>query len=315
MLKAAKFLKDNDGFLILTHRRPDGDTCGSAAALCLTLRAMGKKAYICKNEDLTDRLLPFVADLFPPKSFKPCKIVAVDVADEGLLPDSAKKYAGKVDLCIDHHPTNKKYAALTWVDKDEAAVGVMIFALAKKLGVTPDVKIAEAVYLAVATDTGCFKYANTTVKAHRVAAECIRLGADFHGINTKFFVIKTRARMELEKEMFDKMIFSKDKRICATVLSRAFIEKVGADNDDLDNLSSLTMQIDTLLCGILLTENTARGTFKVSVRSRTPVSASRICAAFGGGGHDRAAGATLEGDPSECVRMLMSEAERELSHV
>ena len=315
MLKAAKFLRDNDNFLILTHRRPDGDTCGSAAALCIALRAMGKKAYLFKNEELTDRLLPFVAEFFPPKSFKPGRIVAVDIADEGLFPDSAAPFKGKVDLCIDHHPTNKKYAALTWLDEGEAAVGVMMFALAKKLDAELSVKLAEAVYLAVATDTGCFKYANTTVKAHKVAAECIRLGADFHGINTKFFVIKTKARMDLEKEMFDKMIFSKDRKICATVLSRDFIEKVGADNDDLDNLSSLTMQIDSIFCGILLTENVRRGSFKVSVRSRAPVSASRICAAFGGGGHDRAAGATVEGEPSSCVKKLMREAAGEIKNV
>jgi phosphoesterase RecJ-like protein len=140
----------------------------------------------------------------------------------------------------------------------------------------------------------------------------MKKGVDFHRINTQFFVVKTRARRLLERELFDKMRESSGGKVCGTVITRDLIEKINADNDDLDNLSSLMMELADTQCGILLTENKTRGEFKVSVRTRAPVSASRICASFGGGGHDRASGANISGDPDECLERLMKEADREV---
>ncbi|MBQ7624102.1 MAG: DHH family phosphoesterase [Clostridia bacterium] len=312
MRKTAEFLKENDNYLILTHRRPDGDTCGSAAALCVALREMGKRAFLAENEDITKKLAPYVSGLSAPDGFTPDKIIAVDIADEKLFLKSCERFRGKVDLCIDHHPTNTRYAKELLLRDEEAAVGVVIYDLAKELGVTLPLRFYESVYLAVSTDTGCFKYANTTPKAHETAAACMAAGVDFHRINTAFFIAKTGARIRLERELFDKMIISADGRICGTVITRDLIDEIHADNDDLDNLSSLLMQLESAFCGVLLTENKQRGEFKVSVRTRAPVSASRICAAFGGGGHDRAAGANISGEPHACLEKFMKEAEKEV---
>ena len=176
-------------------------------------------------------------------------------------------------------------------------------------------QICNAVYLSIATDTGCFKYSNTTPLCHRAAADCIELGADFHPINTAFFVVKTPARLALETEMFSSLAMSECGRACVAVISRDFINKVNADMDDLDNLSSLLMQLQQIKCGALLTENVQKGTYKLSVRSRAPINAAAVCARFDGGGHERASGGSITGAKEYCINALMQAMTEELCNV
>jgi len=306
-------LREKDRFLILTHRRPDGDTIGSAVALCLGLRAAGKRAYLAENEDLTPRLLPFAEHYLVPASFQPETVVAVDIADTALLCGSAAHLAERIDIAIDHHPSNKDYAAMTYVEPKAAATGEIIWRLFS--GWEMEKEFYQALYVAVATDTGCFKFSNTTPLSHLIAAECITQGIDFHAINKEFFTKKTKARFQIERMLFDSMQFAADGKVVGTYLTRAVIDGVGADNDDMENLATLTMQIENVMCGIVLTENKQGGSFKASVRTHAPLDASRICAVFGGGGHARAAGCTLEGDGESCCRRLMEAAEEQLAHV
>lgn len=309
---AAEILRQSDDLLLLTHRRPDGDTVGSASALCLALRALGKRAYLAENEDMTPKLAPFAQGLTAPAGFVPGLVVAVDIADETLFCPSMEQYKGKVDLCIDHHPSNKQYAEALFLDAGAAAAGELICTLLRQLQVEITVEMWERIYLAVATDTGCFKFGNTTAYAHNIAADCIAAGVKFHPINRAFFQLKSRARMEIERQMLASLRFSPDGRIAATAISRDFIERLGANNDDMDNLSTLTMEIEGVVCGIVLTENVTRGSFKASVRTQAPLDASRLCATFGGGGHARASGATLTGTAKSVVQAMMEAAEEEL---
>lgn len=309
---AAALLRQSDDLLLLTHRRPDGDTVGSASALCLGLRALGKQAFLANNEDLTPRLAAFAQGLMAPADFVPGRIVAVDIADETLFCPSMERYKGKVDLCIDHHPSNKQYAEALFLDAGAAATGELICTLLRQLELEITVDMWERIYLAVATDTGCFKFGNTTPYAHAIAADCIAAGVKFHPINRAFFQLKSRARMEMERQLFAGLRFSPDGRVAVTAITRDFIESVKANNDDMDNLSTLTMELEGVICGMVLTENVTRGSFKASVRTQAPFDASRLCATFGGGGHARAAGATLTGTAESVVQAMMQAAEKEL---
>lgn len=310
--EAAARLLGCDDILILTHRRPDGDTLGSAHALCRLLRQKGKRAFLHPNEDATARLAPLLAGLEAPQGFAPGLVVAVDLASEALLPASCAAFAGKIDLCIDHHPSNTGYACETRLEPTAAATGEVIWELAQALGAEPDHSAMEALYIAVATDTGCFRFSNTTPLAHRIAARCIEAGVDFHAINREFFERKTHARFQIERRMFDTLHFYHDGRVAAVVLDRAFTDSIGATGDDLDNLSTLLMQLDGVNCAILLQELVQRGEYKVSVRTRKPFDASQVCAAFDGGGHPRAAGCTVRGDADQCRDMLAAEAARQM---
>lgn len=310
--QAASLIKAHNNFIIITHRRPDGDTVGSAAALCRALRKLGKTAFILENGESSPKLLPFLQGLTADNIFSAELTVAVDIADEKLFSLEAESFFGNIDLCIDHHPSNTFYAKDTLLDSSAPATGVVVYRLIKELGIAVDKDIAEAVYLACSTDTGCFKYSNTTPECHNIAAECMECGADFHRINTQFFVVKTPARLAIESEIFSRLVMSDDGKIAISVLDQDFIEKVNATSDDMDNLSSLLMQIESAICGILLTENTQRGNYRLSVRTRHGASACNIGLLFDGGGHERAAGGKIEGTLADCVDRLMNAAREDI---
>lgn len=310
--ETASFIKAHDNFIILTHRRPDGDTVGSAAALCHALRSLGKTAFILKDEGISPKLQPFTQGLIAPMGFRAETAVAVDIADEKLFTLEAESFFGMVDLCIDHHPSNAFYAKNTLLDSDVSATGLVVYRLIRELGIVLDKNIAAAIYLAAATDTGCFKYSNTTPECHRVAAQCMETGIDFHHINTQFFVVKTPARLAIESEIFSRLIMSQDGKIATSYLTREFIDGINADADDMDNLSTLLMQVESAVYGILLTENTEKGTYRLSVRTREGANACDICLQFDGGGHARAAGGTICGELQECITKVITVAREDI---
>jgi phosphoesterase RecJ-like protein len=310
-------LGERDHFLILTHRRPDGDTIGSAAALAHILRGLGKRAWVAPNEDLTPRYAAFVAAFYPPPEAVFDTIIAVDIADEGLFCGSMEGYKGRVELCIDHHPSNRLYAGQTWLEPKASATGEMIFSLAEALGARLTVPMLTAVYLALLTDTGCFLYSNTTPLAHRIAAQCIEAGVDYHGLNTEFYRKKTRARFLVERAMFASLRFSRDGTVAGATLTRADIDSAGATEDDLDNLASQIIALEGVACAVLATELKS-GESKISVRTAAPLDASALCAPFGGGGHARAGGCTLDAGPPLALARVTAGAEAawdETSHV
>lgn len=310
--QTCEYLKARDRFLILTHRRPDGDTMGSAAALCRGLRAIGKTAYVAENEDDTPRLSFLCGELYAPDGYRPQTLVSADVADEALLPPSMDEYCGRVGLALDHHGTNRAFAEAGLVRASACATGEIVFEVLEAMGAPISLPVWEALYTAVATDTGCFKYSNTTPLAHRIAADAIANGINFLKINREFFEKKSKARFKLERALYDGLIFSRDGLSCAVALTRAQIDETNANGDDLDNLSTLTMALENVLVGIVLTEN-EDGSYKVSVRTHRPVDASAICARFGGGGHPRASGCTMHCDGREALAKLMEAAHAQIA--
>ncbi len=310
---AAGRLMEASSVMILTHRRPDGDTVGSAAALCRMLRQKGKQAWVYPNEDLTDRLGFLVSDLTAAPGQQFDLLTAVDIADTALLTQGAAHLADRVDLCLDHHPSNKGYARELVLHGKAAAAGEIVYLIGRELGVTFDLPIWEALYIAVSTDTGCFKFSNTTPLAHRIAADVIEAGLDFLPHNRTFFEKKSKVRFLIERRMFDDMVFSDDGKVCAARLERAWLNEIGATDDDLDNLSTLTMSLEGVECGIILTQNKQDKSYKASVRSHRPADASRICKGFNGGGHPRAAGCTLDMPGEQAVQALMAAAAEELA--
>ena len=313
LMEAGEWLLEHDDYLILTHRRPDGDTVGCAAALCRGLRQKGKRAFVFPNEDLTPRLGFLLEGLTAPAGLLPAHILAVDIADRALLTEGEALYGGRVALCIDHHPSNTGYAERLLLQPRAAAAGELVFLLLETMGVLPELPIWEALYIAVATDTGCFRFSNTTPLSHEIAARAIRAGLDFHKHNHTFFEAKSKVRFAIERQMLDRLRFSPDGRVCCSWLDRDWLDSIAATDDDLDNLSTLTMSLEGVDCGIILTQNRGDGRYKVSVRTHKPADASRICQRFGGGGHPRAAGCTVDGPAEQAAQRLMAAAGEELA--
>ena len=159
---AAAALQAADDILILTHRRPDGDTTGCAGALCRALRQIGKTAYILENPEITKRYAPLIVPCYPPEGFAPGFVVSTDIAEEKLFPDTAEQYKGRVDLAIDHHRSNPGFGRKNLIRPDAGGCAEVLYDVINALGAQFTADIAECIYIGVSTDTGCFKYSNTT---------------------------------------------------------------------------------------------------------------------------------------------------------
>lgn len=301
--QAADFLRTHDGYLILTHVRPDGDTIGCAAGLCLALRQMGKTAYILENPEVTELSTCYVNKLTSNEDFVAQTVVSVDIAARSLFSDPAKPYLDRVDLAIDHHPSQEFFAKATCLDSKRAACGQLILEIVKQLGeVTPE--IGEALYVAISTDCGCFQYSNTDAAAHRAAAELMESGFDPYPVNRKFFRTKTFKRLKLESLLTAGMELRDGGQTALVFLTRAMIDEVGASERDMDDISAFVGQIEGVKNGVTLKE-TADGHVKISLRTDPgDLNASAVCALLGGGGHAAAAGAMLEGT-MESVRQAV----------
>lgn len=301
---AAALLMGQNHILILTHRRPDGDTIGSGAALCLGLRQLGKTAYLHPNEDAGGIFLPYMEGLLPPDGFIPHYVVAVDTASVDLLPDSAGDYTEHVDFSIDHHGSNTGYAHTTWVDPSHAACGELVYLILKELAaLTP--RIAQLLYVAISTDTGCFAFSNTTPETHRIAAALMETGFDVHSVNKLHFRTKSTRRLRLESRMIQDMELLEEGRIAIATLPLSLLDELKATEEDLENITSFLEQLEGVICAITIRELTAGGC-KLSVRSGPSINASQVCALLGGGGHPAAAGCSTKGSVPEARDAILT---------
>ena len=308
--EAAKWLLERDHFLILTHRRPDGDAVGSAIALCLGLRSIGKDAWIWANPQFTPRYEARLAGLTRQDAAENAVIVAVDLASEGLLPFGGEQFAGKTRLCLDHHPSNTGYAAETLVQAECGGCGELIWDVLEELGAKLDRAVAEAVYIAISTDTGCFRFNNTTARTFRTAAKCVDHGAEIGPINREHFEIKTKGRLRLEARIMDTIEFFADGKVAIACLPQAWVEELNVTEDDLDSISGFPRTIDGVSVSVMI-RNSEPGKAKLSVRTAPGYNASAYCQKLGGGGHAAAAGCavpgTLEDGKAEILRVLREE--------
>lgn len=302
-LKAAEFLLEKDKFVILTHANPDGDTLGSGFALNASLRQLGKASKVICPDAIPSKFQFLVPD--SGDDFEYETVVAVDVADEKLLGELEDDFKGKVELCIDHHGSNLKYAQNLYLESDSAAACECVYDVIKALGVEITPYIANSLYLGMATDTGCFKFSNVTPRTHRYAAELMEFGADYDEINRVMFEVKSKSRIAMEKQVLQGMEFFCDGRCALITVTKDMIDSTGCEPTDLDGITALSRQIEGVLIGITIKEK-EQGVFKVSLRTFEPYDAAEICKNFGGGGHKRAAGCEFK-KPLDEIRKLLVE--------
>ena len=305
-LETAQLLRENDNFVILTHRRPDGDTIGSAAGLCLGLRAMGKKAWVLHNRQLTPKLSPFADGLLIDACPENATVISVDMASLGLLSFDAEeqKLGSRLAFAIDHHGSND-LSVPKLVQPESAACGEIILELLEELGVRLTKQMAEALYLAVSTDTGCFKYSNTTAKTHEAAAKLIEAGADVYPINKAFFDTKSFARLQLEARLTDSIEFYGGGLVGLCTMPGSLLRELHVSEDDVDSISGFARSIEGVEIGIMIRE-VEDGGGKISLRTSENYNASELCKALGGGGHAAAAGATVPGGIAGARHAILS---------
>lgn len=304
LLEFADILKSKNCVYVLTHRYPDGDTLGSAYALCRALQIMGKKCKVLCHDPIPSKF-SFMNDYVKHEDFEPEYIIAVDVADIKLLGNKLSTYSEKINMCIDHHMSNKNYADVTFVDAMSAAAAEIVYELLQNLGVPIDEEIATCLYVGISTDTGCFKYSNTTAKTHKIAYELINKNINLAKINSELFEIKSKEALSVERMVYSTLeYFFKGK--CAMIqLTQSMLEQAGINDNELEGIASIPRQIEGVKIGITIREKKSN-VFKISVRTSEDINAIEICETFGGGGHPRTGGCTIEGELDDVKEKILN---------
>ena len=308
--ECVSLLKEFDNYLILSHRNPDGDTLGSAFALHRALSQLNKKSMV-RCVDPMHKKYSYLWDGISNEDIEYDKIIAVDVADPKLLgEDFEKLYGDKVFLCIDHHLSNREYAENLLLE-DRAAAAVIIYEVICQMGVEITPQIASCVYTGLATDTGCFMFANTSPTVHRIAAEVMEKGADYKSINRLMFETKTLSYLRLEQMAVSSIESYFDGQCALMTITRDMFRVSGSSSSECDGIASLPRKIEGVKVGVTIRER-HNGNFKVSIRTVAPIDAAKICANFGGGGHANAAGCEFECSLIEAKSILLEVIKAEL---
>ncbi len=309
--KTAQLLENHDNIIILVHSNPDGDTLGCGYALLRALRKLGKKAEVLRPENVSKKY-NYLFDDLGKEDFEPEFVVSVDVADVKLLEkDAREKYGDKINLAIDHHPSNCIESDYLLLEDTAAAACEIIYKVVEELQVEIDKKIADCLYTGITTDTGCFRYSNTTSQTYFMAGKLVEYKADGPLINRIMFETKTKSYVLLERLVMDTLEMHFDGRCALVHLDYDMYEKSGSDESETDPLASKTRQIEGVCVGIFLREK-EDGSFKISLRTHEDVNASEVCGKLGGGGHARAAGCQVDGPFDNAKEKILAAVEEYL---
>lgn len=309
LYELSRYLEVHDNYEILTHAYPDGDTLGSGFALCLALQQKGKNARVITTN--IPSKFAYLQKGVKEQSFEAETIISTDVAADSLLGSNMGKYVGRIDVCIDHHGSNTITAKEKFVDRFAAANCEIIYKLFQRMHVRITQEIADCLYTGISTDTGCFRYTNTTADTMRIAATLMDFGCNTEYINKVMFETKSRTKVLIEHAVYDTMTYCADGKCAIIYTTLDMFRQLDVGDDEMEGLASIPRQIEGVLIGITMREKEG-GFFKVSVRTNGSIDASGFCRRFGGGGHPAAAGCTIEGSLEEVRNMLIAAAEEVL---
>ena len=295
--ECARWLLDRDNFLILTHTRPDGDTIGSASTLCLGLRQLGKTAYLLENQEVSPYLESCVLGLTKAVPEAGDTILSVDVASPGMLQKEAVDLLGRIELRIDHHGSATSYTGEELVDPQSAACGEIVYDILMEMGAELTKDMAWRLYIAVSTDTGCFRFANTNAHTYQTAAACAATGADLYPITQALFDTNTLGKLKLQSWMLENARFLCDGKAAVCGIPKGVEDTV--TKEDMEGAAGFLRSIEGVkICATVRETETGS---KMSVRAVPGYDAALVCQKFGGGGHKGAAGAGMNLPLTEAV--------------
>ena len=300
--ETAQILLAHDHYAIVTHRRPDGDTLGSSALLCMGLRQLGKEAHILENPEITPKYAHLHQGLCKPKADTGDFVFSVDVASDKMLPDCFKALC--YDLRIDHHGSATSFTPVELVEPGAAACGEIVYWVLTEMGAELDIPMANALYTAVSTDTGCFRYPNTREHSYLVAAACASVSNHIFAINQKLFDTNTLGRLRSQGWMVENAKFLQDGKVCICAIPAQVEKDLGVTEDDMENISGFPRSIEGVCLAATLRQRD--GIVKVSVRAVPGWDAAAVCEKFGGGGHKGAAGASIYATLDEAVKQVIN---------
>lgn len=300
-------------FFILPHVNIDGDDLGCMLALYNGLKKLKKEVYLYSLDNIPD-IYDFLPDLEKIKKIIPLKIFDVGIALEcsslERMPQRVNlKKNTKLIINIDHHPDNQIYGDLNWVDSKAGALGEMIFTLLEKLNVPLDYSIAESLYTSILTDSGAFGYPNTTSKTHSIVSELVKFPININKINRKIYHEISVNVIRLLGRVLSSLKATKDKKILWSILTKSMMDEEKVKEEDTQHfIEEINKAKEAEV--VMLFKEISQNQTKVSFRSKNfPV--NKLAAGFGGGGHLRASGCSLnknlENAQKEIMKKLLSD--------
>jgi phosphoesterase RecJ-like protein len=297
-------IRERQRFVLTTHVNADGDGIGSELALYHHLKALGKDVRILNPSPIPDRyrfldpegsLVETYEEQHALRVQEAEVLFLLDLSSSDRLDDMGRAIAGNglLRICIDHHPTQAVSCDLAWIDDQAAATGELVFSLLKQGGRTLSPAIAEGLYVALMTDTGCFRYANVTARTHRVVAELLETGIDHHGIYRKVYESNSWNQSLLFAKTIGEMQRACNDRVAWMKIPRKLFEETGSREKDTEGLVEFPRSIGEVQVSILFIEQ-APDRIRVRFRSRSDVEIDGLAKELGGGGHRNASAALLE---------------------
>ena len=313
-------LREGDSFIIVSHYGPDGDALGSTLAMSELIEGMGKKNVTCVNADAVPenyRWLPFADMIMPPESVdeKPDTIVYLDCSHPDRIGNAKNALPNKAKtIVIDHHLEEDPCGDVNYVDSSYAATGEIIFDLFKEADVEITPEAATLLYVAITTDTGGFRYGNTTSRSHSIAAALVDLGVDVAEISERVFDRTSLGKFNLIARVLGNARMSADGRVAGLMVHDADIRDAGATLQDVEGIINYARNVDTVQVACIFKE-TGPTTTKISIRARAPFNAADFCKRYGGGGHAGAAGAAISGPIDEVIEPTLIAIEEMLKEI
>lgn len=305
---AATLIAEKKRILIITHAHPDGDTLGSSFGLKHAISKYCDARIICA--DPIPERLKFITggetelNESTLTEFLPEMIVAIDVAETHLMGRFGDIYGKKIDLKLDHHVNGSEYARYNYIEGDTAASGEIIYKLIRELEAIGSAKLnedsASALYAAVSSDTGSFKFSNTTPETLRIAASLMEAGADTADINHRLYECKSAKEMLASKLTLNGMKAYREGSVMLFCISNKLKAENGLTDDDFGGVIDLLREIEGVELAMTIRQMSDQPEkFRISMRSTGRIMANALCMMFDGGGHDKAAGGTLYSDSPE----------------
>jgi bifunctional oligoribonuclease and PAP phosphatase NrnA len=304
--------------VILSHVRPDCDAIGSQLALLLSLQQLGKDVTAWNEDGLPEsyRFLEKSSLVQQPPS-EPEEFdlaIALDTASQQRLGTTLQAIRGANQwINIDHHASNPGYGDLVYIDTVAPATGQIVYEFIRAEKLPFSRVAADALYAAISTDTGSFRYSNTTARTFEIAGELIKSGANAARIANKLYESYPKRRVQLLGQLLPQASFDSSDQVASMSLTNETKQRLQIQPDDIDGLIDYVRAVDTVVVAIFF-EELADGKIRLSMRSKDDqVDVNKICGEFGGGGHPRAAGARIRGNMEEVRSKVIKRVSHEIT--
>ena len=306
-------LNNAKSVLLFPHVNMDGDALGSAIALCLGLRSLGKRCNILIEDEIPEYLkfmdkgycisdAPYSADVS----------VAIDCGDSSRIEKRKEIYfSAPCTICIDHHILNEDFSEFSLIDSNSAATGILVYNLLKAFPIEITAEMADALFLAILTDTGSFRYSNTTKETHLVVAELYNYGLNHAALCNAIYASVPSSQIAIEALVLQNMETFAAEKACIAYASNAMLKEVGATPDQTETVVDRLRSIKGIEIAVFLKEK-PDGTFKASFRAKSYANVGKIAFGLGGGGHEKASGCTIAQPLTEAINIIKASVEEEL---